>query len=143
MAIKQISTFVENKTGSLVECTKVLTEAGIDMRAMSIADTRDFGILRMIVSDTYGAACALKEANFVVSTTDVVGAIINDEPGGLAKLIAELAESEISIKYMYAFVGKSNAHAYVVIRVDDTKACEKILREKGITVLTEDDVKNM
>lgn len=136
MAIKQLSIFVENKTGSLVKCTEVLAEAGVDLRAMSIADTRDFGILRIIVNDTYAAVTALKDNGFVVNMTDVVGCVMTDKPGAAGELFAALADAGIAIKYMYAFAGKNEA--YAIIRVDDNTLCEKILLSKGIKLLVPD-----
>lgn len=133
MAIKQLSIFVENKTGSLVKATEVLAAAGVDLRAMSIADTRDFGILRIIVSDTYAAVTALKDNGFVVNMTDVVGCVMEDKPGAAGEMFAALAEAGIAIKYMYGFAGKNEA--YAIIRVDDNTLCEKVLLSKGIKLL--------
>ncbi|MCQ2509313.1 MAG: hypothetical protein MJ116_02445 [Lachnospiraceae bacterium] len=133
MAIKQLSIFVENKTGSLVKATEVLAEAGVDLRAMSIADTRDFGILRIIVNDTYAAVTALKDNGFVVNMTDVVGCVMADKPGAAGEMFAALSEAGIAIKYMYGFAGKTEA--YAILRVDDNTLTEKILISKGIKLL--------
>ena len=133
MAVKQISVFVENKTGSLVQCTKLLSDEGVDLRAMSIADTRDFGILRIIANDTYKAVNVLKNNGFVVNMADVVGCIMEDKPGAVGELFAVLAENDIAIKYMYAFAGKKEA--YAIFRVDDNALCEKLLTSKGVKLL--------
>ena len=135
MAVKQLSIFVENKTGSMVECTKLLAAEGIDLRALCIADTEDYGIVRVIVSDTYKAVNVLKDNGFVVNVADVVGCIMEDKPGACAEIIEDLNEENIAIRYMYAFAGKEEA--YVILRVDDNKSCESILRSKGVKLLKE------
>ncbi|MDO4519486.1 MAG: hypothetical protein Q4B47_04220 [Eubacteriales bacterium] len=135
MAIKQISVFVENKTGSMVECTSLLAKAGIDLKAMSIAEEQEFGILRLIASDTYTAVTTLKDAGYVVNVKDVVVAEMIDQPGGAGDIIALLAENNISIKYMYAFAGKKSAN--LILRVDDPAKCENLLKQKGIKLIQE------
>lgn len=133
MAVKQLSIFVENKTGSLVKCTDLLAAAGVDLRAMSIADTRDFGIFRIIVNDTYKAVTTLKDNGYVVNMADVVGCVMPDKPGAACELFDALARRNIAIKYMYGFAGKNEA--YAIFRVDDNALCEKVLIENGVKLL--------
>jgi len=140
MSIRQISVFVENKQGSLVKITDVLAKENIDMRAMSIADTQDFGILRLIVSDTDAAVEVLKRENCIVTVTEVVGARLRNEPGALATAVKVLSDAGINMEYMYAFNGATPHHAYVVLRVDDNEKVEELLLEKGIKSITEAQV---
>ena len=143
MTIKQLSIFVENKKGSLVEITEVIASAGVDIRAMLLADTQDFGILRLIVSDTDKAVDALKKANCIVSVTDVIGVVVGDTPGGVAKVSGILAENDIDIEYMYAFITVAKEYAYVVVRVTDNEAATKLLCDNGVKLVTQADIENL
>ncbi|MBR6514545.1 MAG: ACT domain-containing protein [Clostridia bacterium] len=143
MAIKQLSIFVENKKGSLVEIYETLSHAKVDIRAMSIADTQDFGILRLIVSDSEKAAEALKQAHCIVSVTDVIGVAINDRAGSLAKVVRILTDNDVNIEYMYAFITVSKQFAYVVFRVADNDMATKLLQDNGVTMVTEEDIQNL
>ncbi len=134
MAVKQLSVFIENKAGSLLETVKQLAEAKINIRAMSIADTKDFGILRLIVSDVEAAKNVLS-ADTLVTVTDVVAAEMKDETGALYKIMNVLGKAGINIDYMYAFTAPVNSGAYVVIRVDDNENAEKLLKENDIEIL--------
>lgn len=140
MSIRQISVFVENKQGSLVKITDVLSKESIDLRAMSIADTQDFGILRLIVSDTDRAVEILKRENCIVTVTEVVGARLRNEPGALATVVKVLSDANINMEYMYAFNGATPHHAYVVLRVDDNAKVEELLLQSGIKSITEAQV---
>ena len=140
MAVKQISIFVENKEGKLVTITDSIAKAGIDIRAMSVADTQDFGIFRLIVTDPEKAREALESSGCFVSITKVVGVSIPDEPGSLAKVVRILARYNINIEYMYAFITISKKFASVVLKVADNDAAEKILTENGIKLLEEEDI---
>ncbi|MBR0163840.1 MAG: acetolactate synthase [Lachnospiraceae bacterium] len=143
MAIKQISVFLENKPGTLLEMTGVLAKENIDMRALSLSETKDFGIARFIADDVYKAASVLKEAGFINSLTPVVGVEIPDDVGGLDKVLRVLNEAKINVEYMYAFLGGgTQEHAYFVFRVgkDKEKEAESALKAKGITVVTQDDI---
>ena len=135
MAIKQLSVFVDNKKGALSDITTFLAKQGIDLRAMSIADTQDFGILRLIVNDTERAAALLR-----AKVTDVIAVALTDEPGGLAKVLEVLAAKEINMEYLYAFTAADKGHAYVVFRVQDNAQTERVLQDAGIPVLTDADV---
>lgn len=143
MAIKQLSIFIENKEGTLVTITDALAKAEVDIRAMSVADTQDFGILRLIVTDIDKAKAALEENNCFVSITNVVGVAISDQPGSLAKVARILKENDINIEYMYAFITVSKKYAYVVLRVEDNVAAEKILTDNGIELVKESDISEM
>lgn len=143
MAIKQLSIFVENREGTLVTVTDAIAKAGVDIRAMSVADTNDFGIFRLIVTDIAKAKKALDEANAFVSVTEVVGVALEDKPGALAKVVKILAYQNINIEYMYAFITVSKQFAYVVLRVENNEETEKILSENGIRLVTEKDMEEL
>lgn len=143
MAIKQLSVFVENIEGSLATITDALAEEQIDIRAMCVADTQEFGIVRMIVDDAPSAKQKLDDKNLFLSVTEVVGVAVDDEPGGLAKAVRLLADNGINLDYMYAFISVSKKYAYVVLRVDDNAAAENLLSENGFQIMTDDDVKKM
>ena len=139
MAIKQLSVFIENKQGKLSDAVKIISGAGINMRAMSIADTNDFGILRLIVSDIDKAKALLSE-NTVVNVTDVIAVKMDDKEGSLYKILAVLEEAEINVDYAYAFTAKGDLGAYVVFRVSDVDEAEKALADKGFVSITEGSI---
>ncbi len=141
MAINQLSVFVENKKGTILNITKAIAQAGVDIRALSVADTQDFGILRLIVSDAEKAKVALHEENCVVSVTQVIAVSVSDVPGGLHQVLEYLASEDINVEYLYAFITVSGKHAYVVLRVADNDKASKVLADKGITLVTEEDIK--
>ena len=140
MSVKQISVFLENKPGTLNALTDVLAGAGIDMRALSLAETKDFGIARIIVDDAFEAANVLKEANYVSSLTPVLIYAVPDEPGGLNNLLKVFSEAAVNIEYMYAFLGSGSANAYMIFRVADTKTAEAALQSKGLKSLNQDQI---
>lgn len=133
MIIKQISIFVENKPGRLAEITEIIAKNDINIRALSVADTTHFGILRIIVDDPEMVQRVLKEAGLTVSITSVITAAINDRPGGLAEVLKLFAAHEIQIEYMYAFIAKSENEAYVVMRIENEDEAVKLLKENGFT----------
>ena len=144
MSIKQISVFVENKPGALYALTAVLAQGQIDMRALSLAETKDFGIVRMIVNDLYKATTLLKDAGYVHSLTPVVGVAIPDVPGGLNRVLQVLTDARVNVEYMYAFLGGRDVnHAYMIFRVADEKAAETALAARGIQTLTQDQVERL
>lgn len=143
MAIKQLSIFVENREGTLVNVTDAIAKANVDIRAMSVADTNDFGIFRLIVTDYDKAKAALEEANCFVSITEVVGVAVEDKPGSLAKVVKLLADNSINIEYMYAFITVSKQFAFVVLRVADNAVAEKILTDAGVRLISEEDIANL
>lgn len=140
MAIKQISIFVENKPGRLAKITSMLAENLVDIRALSIADTTDYGILRLIVSDPEKAEKVLKEAKLTVSITNVLGIGIPDVPGGFSLAIKALANADISVEYAYAFITPDAGKAYVIIRVEDNDAATKVLTEADIKVIDQNEI---
>jgi len=135
MKVDQISIFLENKSGRLAEVTRVLGNAGINVRALSLADTSDFGILRLIVNDSAKAVDVLKQNQFTVSMTQVVAVEVSDRPGGLAHILDILQKEDINVEYMYAFVERSSDNAVIIFRFDDIDKAIKTLTGKGITVL--------
>ena len=144
MAIRQISVFLENKPGKLEGMTQVLADAGIDLRALSLAETKDFGIVRMIVSDVFETATVLKDNNYIASMTPVVAVKIPDLVGGLSKVLAVLAKAEVNLEYMYASLGgKSDGSAYMILRVENTESAEAGLRKAGFTVADEESIIGM
>jgi len=140
MLVKQISIFLENKSGRLAEVTKTLGANNIDISALSIADTADFGILRLIVNKPEEAEKILKEEGFTVSCTDVVAIGVKDEPGGLAKALEILHNESIGIEYMYAFVSKMEDEALVILKTDKQEKTVEVLKAKGISVLSAESV---
>ena len=139
--IKQISVFLENKPGSLYAMTGVLAQHQIDMRAFSLAETSDFGIARLIVDDVYKTTTVLKDAGYVHNITPVLGVAIPDVPGGLNKVLQVLTDAKVNVEYMYAFLGgKDVDHAYMIFRVQDTKAAGAALAAKGIKLVSQDNI---
>ena len=135
MKVKQISVFLENKSGRLEEVTKILADNNVDIRALSLADTRDFGILRMIVNDYDRAHMLLKDSGFTVQETDVVAAEVPDRPGGLAEILKTLNEKNISVEYMYAFVERRGEKAIMIFRFEDIDKAIETLKESNVTLL--------
>ncbi len=140
MLIKQISIFVENKPGRLNSITKLLKDNDIDIRALSIADTKDFGILRLIVNKPELACEVLKGADCTVSITNVIAIGINDKPGGLADAMDCLYRANISVEYMYAFITKTSDQAYVILRVENNDKALEALQDENFTILTGKEV---
>lgn len=136
MYIKQLSVFVENKSGRLAEITSIIASAGIDIRALSIADTTDFGILRLIVDKPDEAEKALKEAGLVVSLTNVIAVGIPDRPGGIAETLTAIADKDVGVEYMYEYVARNSDHAYFVMRVADNEKAVAALKAHGCELLS-------
>lgn len=140
MAIKQLTVFVENKQGALVSITDTLSKHDVNIRALSIAETQDFGMLRLIVNDTGKAEKVLAEEEYLIKVNEVVGVKIGDAPGKLSAALRVLDEKKINMDYLYAFMSRTEKHAYVVIRVEDNSAAEKALEDAGFHTITEADV---
>ena len=140
MTIRQISVFIENKPGVMVSITEALGKAGVDIRALSLADTQDFGILRMIVDDTDKAKEALTEIGCVTTVNDVLAAEIPDTPGAMTDLIVKVSETGLNIEYMYAFIAPVDKKAYIVLRIKDVDAATVALKEKGIALAEESEI---
>lgn len=140
MAIKQLTVFVENKQGTVVSITDTLSKNDVNIRALSIAETQDFGMLRLIVNDTATAEKVLVEEGYLIKVNDVVGVKIGDAPGKLSAALKVIDDNKINIDYLYAFMSRTEKHAYVVIRVEDNAAAEKALEDAGFHTITEADV---
>ena len=140
MTIRQISVFVENKPGVMVSITEALGKAGVDIRALSLADTQDFGILRMIVDDTDKAKNALAEIGCLTTVADVLAAEIPDTPGAMTELICKVSETGLNIEYMYAFISPKNKKAYIVLRIKDVEEAVGALKAKAIALADESDI---
>lgn len=142
--IQQISVFVENRPGALRSMTAVLAENGIDMRAFSLAETSDFGIARIIVDDVYKTTTVLRDADFVHSVTQVLGVALSDTPGGLDKVLRVLADADVNVEYMYAFLGgKKGKDAYMIFRVADNAKASAALTEKGIRQVEQQEMTDL
>jgi hypothetical protein len=135
MRVEQISVFLENKAGRLSEVTGILAEAGINIRALSLADTSDFGILRLIVNDNAKAVEVLKQHGFTVGKTDVVAVEVDDRPGGLHRILQVLYRANVNVEYMYAFVQQSGNNAVIIFRFDSLDEAVKVLAENGVKVI--------
>ena len=135
MKVEQISIFIENKSGRLAEITRILGDAGINIRALSLADTSDFGILRLIVNDVETAKAVLKEKGFTVSKTEVVAVEVPDRPGGLSSLLQTLDADQINVEYMYAFVERCGGNAVIIFRFDETDKAIGTLKDNGFSIL--------
>ena len=140
MAIKQLTVFVENKQGSLVSITDTLASNNVNIRALSIAETEDFGILRLIVNDVETAKNTLTEKGYLIKVTNVVGVKIGDAPGKLTAALGVLDKAGINMEYLYAFMTRTEKHAYVVFRVEDDEAAESALEAAGFHLITNADV---
>lgn len=144
MAIKQISVFLENKPGMLDAMTAVLANAGISLRALSLAETKDFGIVRMIVYDVYETATVLKDNEYIFSMTPVVAVMIPDVVGGLNKVLAALAKAQVNLEYMYStLAGKESGNAYMILRVEDVQKAEEALRAGGFKLADQDTMSEL
>ena len=143
MKTKQISVFIENQSGRLYEVMRLLGDSGINIRALSLADTSDFGIIRLIVNNPDRAYKALKDKDFTVGINEVVAIAIPDKPGGLADVLETLCRQDFNVEYMYAFVNSPDSNAVMIFRFDDSDAALKVLRDAGITVLKEETLLNM
>lgn len=143
MKIKQLSVFLENKKGRLYEALSVLAKEGINIRALTIADTSDFGILRMIVNNAESAKKALEAAGFTTKITNVVAIGVKDRPGGLAEVLKYLYEADINVEYLYAFVEKSGEEAVVVLRTNNLDKTIDILSQRGIKLFDSQTIENI
>ena len=144
MTIKQLSIFVENKPGTMYAMTRVLAEHGVDMRALSLAETKDFGIVRIIANNVYQATTVLKDAGYVHSLTPVLCVAIPDEPGGLNRVLEVLSDGGANVEYMYAFLGgKDTEHAYMIFRVEDAGKADAILAAKGIKTVGQEELERL
>lgn len=141
MLVKQMSVFVENTTGRLSDLTRILAENDVDLKACTIADTVDFGILRCIVADPEFATNVLKEHGFTASITEVVAVRLEDKPGGFHKVLQILAEAQIGVDYIYSIIKSDEGEAVIMIKVAEPEKAVKILTEKGVGLFGMDDLK--
>ncbi|MCL2087090.1 MAG: hypothetical protein FWH05_05795 [Oscillospiraceae bacterium] len=138
--LKQISVFVENKSGRLCAITEALNKESIDLRSLSVADTTDFGIVRLIVNNTEKAVNALKDGGFTAKVTDVVGFGIDDKAGAFYEVVKSIEEKGINIEYAYSMMGKVSGKADIVVRTDNNPETVKLLQAKGINIITNCDI---
>ncbi|UCG94217.1 MAG: ACT domain-containing protein [Candidatus Aerophobus sp.] len=143
MAVRQISVFLENKIGRLAEITQILGNKEINIRALAIADTTEFGILRMIVDRPQKAYEALEERGFTVSQTEVVVVEVEDKPGGLAQVMAILGKEGINVEYLYAFVAPRGRSALVVLKIEEKKSTLDLLQEKKVKILSAEEISRL
>ncbi|UKI19026.1 MAG: ACT domain-containing protein [Oscillospiraceae bacterium] len=143
MFIDQISVFMENKKGRLSSLTRILADNGIDLVALSIADTADYGIMRAIVNDTPGAEKALRAAGFMVSTTRVLGVVVPDTPGGLSDVLEIFSRGDVSVEYLYSFVRHQGKNALIMFKVTPVEKAVELLEKAGIELVTQEQVKKL
>ncbi|MBQ2767770.1 MAG: ACT domain-containing protein [Clostridia bacterium] len=140
MAIKQLTVFLPNRKGTIVSVTDILARNNVNLRALSIAETEEFGILRLIVNDTAAAEKILQEQHYLIKSVDVVGVKIGDAPGKLTAALDVLDKADINVEYLYAFMARTEKHAYVVLRVENNAAAEAALTAAGFKLITEADI---
>lgn len=143
MALKQLTVFVENKQGTVVAVTDTLAAHNVNLRALSIAETEGFGILRLIVDNEEAAKKVLAEEGYLIKITEVVGVKIGDAPGKLTEALRVLNKADINMEYLYAFMARTEKHAYVVLRVQDNTKAESVLEQAGYHIITEADVSKL
>jgi len=141
--LKQISLFVENRPGRMAKVSKTLSDAGVNIRALTIAEAGDFGVIRMVVDDPAKGYAKLKENGFTVSMTDVLAVEMEDTPGGLYKIVDTLGQNNINVDYAYAFVTAKAQKAMLIIRVDEIEAARRVLGEKGIRIANGEEIENL
>lgn len=140
MFIKQLSIFVENKFGRLEAIIDCLSKNNINLRALSLADTADYGVLRVIVDDADKAKTALSEIGVISNLTDVVAVYLDDRSGGLASVLSVLKDEEVSVEYMYAFLGRKEGKALMVLKADDEQKAEKVLADNNIPMVSQEEI---
>jgi hypothetical protein len=141
MSVKQISVFLENKKGRLAEVTQTLSREKINIRALSLADTADFGVLRIIVNNPERCLAVLKASSFVAQVTEVIAIEVEDKPGGLARILEVLDEDNVNVEYMYAYVEKTKENAIVICKIDDRERALQVLEKNGIAVVRAEELK--
>jgi len=143
MTVKQISVFLENRPGALAEFTRILEKSNIDLRALSLAESEDFGIVRVIVDDPYATIQILKEEGYVCSVTKVIAVEIKDKPGALVKMLNALGDNNVNLEYSYAFLAKKANSAFMILRVADNEKAIKVLTQNGIRPICHEDMESM
>ena len=140
MAIKQLTVYVQNKKGAMASLTDVLAKNNVNIRALSIAETEDFGLLRIIVDNETAATKILEENSYLIKAIDVVGVKIGDKPGALTGALDVLDKAGIDVEYLYAFMARTEKHAYVVLRVEDNDKAAEILKANGVKLVSQADI---
>ena len=143
MTVKQISVFLENRPGALAEFTRILEKSNIDLRALSLAESEDFGIVRVIVDDPYTTIQILKEEGYVCSVTKVIAVEIADKPGSLVKMLNVLGDNNVNLEYSYAFLAKKANSAFMILRVADNDKAIKVLTQNGIRPICHEDMEGL
>ena len=138
--MKQLTVFVQNKKGTVVSVTELLDRNNINLRALSIAETQEFGILRLVVNDEKAAEAVLAENGYLIKVIDVIGVKIGDAPGKLTAALSVLDQADINVEYLYAFMARTEKHAYVVLRVEDNAAAERALTAAGFHMISDADI---
>ncbi len=141
MSVKQISVFLENKKGRLAEVTQTLSREKINIRALSLADTADFGVLRIIVNNPERCLAVLKANSFVAQVTEVIAVEVEDKPGGLARILEVLDQDNVNVEYMYAYVEKTRENAIVICKIDDRERALQVLEKNGIAIVRAEELK--
>ncbi|MDE6025478.1 MAG: acetolactate synthase [Lachnospiraceae bacterium] len=140
MEVKQISVFVENKVGNLAGVAKVMSDAGISLHAISLADTRDFGVLRMLVDDTYNAVNVLRDKGYIFSLTPVIAVATSDEPGSLYDILTIFDEADINLEYLYDVNTGKKGEVYIIFKVSDNALAQDVLKKKGVRLVTPEEL---
>jgi len=143
MTVKQISVFLENRPGALAEFTRILEKSSIDLRALSLAESEDFGIVRVIVDDPYKTIRILKEEGYICSVTKVIAVEIADKPGSLVKMLNILGDNNVNLEYSYAFLAKKANSAFMILRVADNDKAIKVLTQNGIRPICHEDMEGL
>ncbi|MBO5889189.1 MAG: acetolactate synthase [Clostridia bacterium] len=143
MAIKQLTVFIQNSKGTMVSVTDILAKNSVNIRALSIAETKDFGILRLIVNDNETATKILEENGYLIKAIEVIGVKIGDEPGELTSALSVLDKANINVEYLYAFMARTEKHAYVVLRVEDNALAESTLINAGFKLISDQDINKL
>ncbi len=142
MSVKQVSIFLENSKGRLAEVTRILAREGIDLRALSLADTSDFGVLRIIVEDPDRCLAVLKDNDYVARVSEVVAVEVEDRPGGMSRILDVLDEAGLNVEYLYAFVAKAGKNAVVICKIDERERALSVLEAKGIRTISSEDLES-
>ena len=140
MGIRQLSIFIENKKGRLTKIAQIISSAGIDIRAISVADTSGFGILRIIVDDPDRAKNVLQKSNIIVSVTDVIAVEIKDKPGEIYRVMSILSDNDIGVEYMYAFISREKNKAFIILKIENEDKAVEVLKDNDVCLLNKNQI---
>lgn len=140
MGIRQLSIFIENKKGRLAKIAKIISSEGIDIRAISVADTSGFGILRIIVDDPDRAKNVLQKSNIIVSVTDVIAVEIKDKPGEFYRVMSILSDNDIGVEYMYAFISREKNKAFIILKIENEDKAVEVLKDNDVCLLNKNQI---